>query len=184
MRPTAYKTIRMSNLDAFSHPVDIRTAGSLNNRSLANLPFTSVARWYYTCAHLTTHARTCTLSGMPMTDNYSRRDFLAQTAAAVAFTAASSTLACAPSRNTPPADLNELSATAAIAAMQRGDITAENYARALLDRAAVLGSLNAFRVLTPDTVLEAARAADKARAAGGKLGLDSSKPGERHDETP
>lgn len=108
---------------------------------------------------------------MPMTDNYSRRDFLAQTAAAVAFTAASSTLACAPSRNTPPADLNELSATAAIAAMQRGDITAENYARALLDRAAVLGSLNAFRVLTPDTVLEAARAADKARAAGGKLGL-------------
>ena len=33
MRPTAYKTIRMSNLDAFSHPVDIRTAGSLNNGS-------------------------------------------------------------------------------------------------------------------------------------------------------
>ena len=31
MRPTAYKTIRMSNLDAFSHPLDIRTAGSLNN---------------------------------------------------------------------------------------------------------------------------------------------------------
>jgi hypothetical protein len=38
MRPTAYKTIRMSNLDAFSHPVDIRTAGSLNNSSAKMTP--------------------------------------------------------------------------------------------------------------------------------------------------
>ena len=55
--------------------------------------------------------------------------------------------------------------------MKRGDIKAEDYAPVLLDRATRLDSLNAFRVLTPETVLEAARAADKARAAGGKLGL-------------
>ncbi len=114
---------------------------------------------------------TRTLPQMPMTDNCSRRDFLAQSAAVVALTAASSTLAGARGSDTRYVDLNELSATAAIAAMKRGDIKAEHYARALLDRAALLAPLNAFRVLTPDTVLEAARAADKARAAGGKLGL-------------
>lgn len=108
---------------------------------------------------------------MPVTPDYSRREFLAQTAAAIALTAAGTSLACTPGSDTPRADLHELSATAAIAAMRNGDVQAEDYARALLDRAALLGSLNAFRVLTPDVVLEAARAADKARAAGSKLGL-------------
>jgi len=41
---------------------------------------------------------------------------------------------------------------AAIAAMKSGDIKAEDYAQVLLDRATRLGSLNAFRVLRPDTV--------------------------------
>ena len=94
---------------------------------------------------------------MPMTDNCSRRDFLAQSAAVVALTAASSTLEWARGSDTPYVDLNELSATAVIAAMKRGDIKAEHYARA---------PLNAFRLLTPDTVLEAARggqAADRGR---------------------
>src|ERR1700722_20793906 len=65
----------------------------------------------------------------------------------------------------------ELSATAAVEAMQRGDIKAEDYARALLDRARELSHLNAFRTLNPEMVLEAARTADKRRASGAKLGL-------------
>ena len=65
----------------------------------------------------------------------------------------------------------ELSATAAVDAMQRGDIKAEDYARALLDRARELSHLNAFCTLNPEMVLEAARTADKLRASGAKLGL-------------
>ena len=68
-------------------------------------------------------------------------------------------------------NLTELTATAAVEAMRKGDIKAEDYAGALLARAKELESLNAFRVLEPDKVLEAARDADKARASGGSLGL-------------
>lgn len=106
-----------------------------------------------------------------MMPDYSRREFLAQTAAAVAMAAAGSSLGCKTGRGKLIEELAELSATAAIAAMKSGDIKAENYARVLLDRATRLDSLNAFRVLTPDTVLEAARTADKTRASGGRLGL-------------
>ncbi len=66
--------------------------------------------------------------------------------------------------------LMELDASEAIGAMARGDIKAEDYARALLDRSSRLGTLNAFRVLVADAVLEAARAADKRRASGATLG--------------
>ena len=65
----------------------------------------------------------------------------------------------------------ELSATAAVEAMRNGDIKAEDYARALLDKARDLDSLNAFRILNREMVLEAARAADKARASGAALGM-------------
>jgi mandelamide amidase len=68
-------------------------------------------------------------------------------------------------------DLIELSASDAIAAMVSGDIKAEDYARALLDRSERLQALNAFRILAPDTVLEAARSADKLRTSGAKPGL-------------
>jgi mandelamide amidase len=67
-------------------------------------------------------------------------------------------------------NLIELTATDAIALMQRGDLAAETYARALLARAKQCADLNAFRTFEPDRVLEAARAADKARNAGGALG--------------
>src|SRR5262245_458339 len=106
-----------------------------------------------------------------MTPDCSRREFLSQAAAAVAMAAASSSIACETRRDTSIEQPTELTATAAIAAMKNGDIKAEDYARALLDRATRLNSLNAFRVLTPETVLEAARAADKARASGSKLGM-------------
>ena len=64
----------------------------------------------------------------------------------------------------------DLSAVDAVAAMRNGDIKAEDYARALLDRAAELQSLNAFRTLDREMALEAARAADKKRASGAPLG--------------
>jgi len=66
--------------------------------------------------------------------------------------------------------MTELSATAAVEAMRKGDIKAEEYARALLDKAQELENLNAFRILDREMVLEAARAADKARASGAALG--------------
>ena len=65
----------------------------------------------------------------------------------------------------------ELSASEAVAAMRDGEFTAESYARALLERCAAAQYLNAFITLDPEAVLEAARAADRHRAAGGILGL-------------
>jgi indoleacetamide hydrolase len=67
-------------------------------------------------------------------------------------------------------ELHELSAVEAVAAMTRGDLKAEVYARALLERCAAARALNAFITLEPDRVLEAAREADRARARGARLG--------------
>lgn len=103
--------------------------------------------------------------------NTSRREFLLQSSAtAVLVAAGTASYGCGGSIRVEPADLTELSAADAIAAMVRGDITAEDYAHALLDRSARLQALNAFRVLVPDAVLEAARAADTRRASGATLG--------------
>lgn len=105
-----------------------------------------------------------------MMPDHTRREFLAQAAAAAVIAATGSSLACTTGRRTSLGEPTDLSATDAINAMKNGDIKAEDYARALLDRATRFESLNAFRVLQRDTVLEAARAADKTRAAGGRLG--------------
>ena len=64
----------------------------------------------------------------------------------------------------------ELSASAAVAAMQTGEISALDYAEALLARCAAGAALNAFITLDPAAVRAAARAADAHRAAGGVLG--------------
>jgi mandelamide amidase len=66
--------------------------------------------------------------------------------------------------------LTDLTAVEAAAAMRRGDITAEAYAAALLARAAQYKTLNAFISLEPDSVLQAARNADRARTAKAALG--------------
>lgn len=66
--------------------------------------------------------------------------------------------------------LEELTALQAAAAIARGDITAETYAKALLARAEAAASLHAFIALAPESTLEAARVADKARRAGKVLG--------------
>lgn len=71
---------------------------------------------------------------------------------------------------TSPSTLAALSATDAVTAMRRGEVTAEAYAGALLDRAERLRSLNAFITLDRDVTLSAARAADLRRASGASLG--------------
>lgn len=64
----------------------------------------------------------------------------------------------------------ELSACDAVAAMRAGDISAEAYAEALLAQCEAGRDLNAFITLEPERVREAARTADRLRAAGGSLG--------------
>jgi len=66
--------------------------------------------------------------------------------------------------------LTDLSATEAIAAMRQGDISAVDYATALLQRCEAGKHLNAFITLEPGRVLEAASAADKLRATGAQPG--------------
>jgi mandelamide amidase len=67
-------------------------------------------------------------------------------------------------------DLTQLTIREAAAALQRAEITAEAYADALLARAAQAAALNAFIHHDPAQVRAAARAADLARARGGRLG--------------
>jgi mandelamide amidase len=69
-----------------------------------------------------------------------------------------------------PAALTGLSATEAVRAIRDGELRAEDYAAALLDRAREVEHLNAFRTLNADAVLEAARAADKLRASNRPVG--------------
>lgn len=67
--------------------------------------------------------------------------------------------------------LCELSASAAVALMTSGELSAETYATALLARCGQGAHLNAFISLDAEQVLEQARAADAHRAAGKPLGL-------------
>jgi mandelamide amidase len=65
---------------------------------------------------------------------------------------------------------SDLSAVEAVALMHRGELNAEDYATALLARCDAGRHLNAFISISPETVKEAARAADRLHAAGGRLG--------------
>ena len=67
--------------------------------------------------------------------------------------------------------LTDLTATAAIGLMRSGELSSEQYATALLARCAQFKALNAFITLDPPRVMEQARAADRLRASGAKLGL-------------
>ena len=97
-----------------------------------------------------------------------RRDFLAWSAAL-----ASGAVACSrKDENSSEAmtkSFIDLTASDAVAAMRHGDITAEAYASALLDRCEAGRHLNAFISFEPERVLEAARAADTKRASGAAL---------------
>jgi Asp-tRNA(Asn)/Glu-tRNA(Gln) amidotransferase A subunit family amidase len=104
-----------------------------------------------------------------MNNKTSRREFIAMTAA-VASTAAG----CANSDNQAAAPMNtdmaDLTATEALQAMRDAEISAEEYATSLLARCDATESLNAWRVLDPGKVLEAARAADQHLASGQTVG--------------
>src|SRR5512146_331142 len=67
-------------------------------------------------------------------------------------------------------DLAALTAVEAVRALVRGDLEAEDYARALLYRCREGESLNAFVTLRPERVLEAARECDRRRRSGATLG--------------
>ncbi len=66
--------------------------------------------------------------------------------------------------------LTDLSAVEAVAQMSRGELTAERYAEALLERCDAARELNAFITIEPQRVLEDARARDRERRAGAKPG--------------
>lgn len=63
-----------------------------------------------------------------------------------------------------------LTATEAVDAMTTGTMSAESYAAVLLSRVESLDPLNLFIYLDRDHIMEAARAADQARASGAALG--------------
>jgi mandelamide amidase len=67
--------------------------------------------------------------------------------------------------------IETLTLTAAAAALGSGRIGAEEYARALIERAAQWRHVNAIVAADPERLLEAARAADRARANGQSLGV-------------
>ncbi len=67
-------------------------------------------------------------------------------------------------------DVTALTLTGAARALRDGDMTAESYAAALLDRCAAHVSLNAFIVQDRDAVLSAAHDADAKRRSGATLG--------------
>jgi mandelamide amidase len=101
----------------------------------------------------------------------SRRQFILAASAAAAAGAAgcrSGGPSTTPALNS--AELVELSAVDAVATLTRGNVTAERYASALLSQCERGKPLNAFITLERERVLEAARAADRRRSSGAKLG--------------
>jgi indoleacetamide hydrolase len=98
----------------------------------------------------------------------SRRDFVLGTAAATL--CAGQSLGSAATAVSHGTGLTDLSAADAVRSMTQGDITVERYAEALLARCTSHKALNAFISLEPARVLEQARACDRARHAGAKLG--------------
>ena len=107
---------------------------------------------------------------MPYTNKPSRREFLAWSALAAGAGSCRAPQPPAPSPRLSSNELIELSATDAVRAMRDGELKAEDYAAALLERCEAGKHLNAFITLDANGVLEAARAADRRRAAGGAMG--------------
>src|ERR1700759_5051020 len=70
---------------------------------------------------------------------------------------------------TPDPSLTHLTATEAVGLLRSGDLTAENYTRALLQQALAQRALNALISQDGERLLESARPADRRRAAGASL---------------
>jgi indoleacetamide hydrolase len=111
---------------------------------------------------------------MSTNDNITRRDFAKMTAAVTAM--ASGALGAGSRAAKAAAPARAMTANDAVGAIARGDLTAEEYASALLARADELKDLNACILLNRDGLLEAARAIDMARRKGDKLGRLSGLP--------
>ncbi len=107
-----------------------------------------------------------------MTNSRRRFMLVASAAALCACTRKSSDGNTAVSKPLTPqtAALTELSAVDAVTLMRSGDLPAERYAQALLERCAARADLNAFISLEPEHVLESARAADRLRASNAAVG--------------
>ena len=113
---------------------------------------------------------------MTIPDRISRRRLLAEVSAllaAAAFPGRTNSDAPAVFAASRPeaTDLLALSAVDAVNSLIRGELTAERYATALLERCRAGASLNAFISLEPQHVLEAARGCDLKRRRGAPLGL-------------
>jgi indoleacetamide hydrolase len=106
-------------------------------------------------------------------DPISRRRFLGGVAASAAssWVRAATGAAAAPSEPRASDELRELSAVEAVARLSRGELSAVEYAQALLEQCDSGKSLNAFITLRPEQVLAAARESDRKRHAGHRLGL-------------
>src|SRR5215471_17138018 len=104
---------------------------------------------------------------MDTADGIERREFLVGLSLLTAGVATT----LVPHRLAAAGNMTDLSASTAVEAMRNGDMKAEDYARALLDRAQAAANLNAFRTLDRDMVLQAAQLMDKARASGRPLGM-------------
>ena len=102
--------------------------------------------------------------------NVSRREFLLGASASLLSLGGDGTRVAARDLTENDAPLLNLSAEEAVRAMTMGAVTAERYARALLERCAALHALNAFITIDRVRVLEQARMADHQRARGAKLG--------------
>jgi mandelamide amidase len=102
----------------------------------------------------------------------SRREFVALASASVVAAAAGcrSEKSMAERKEPSTNELVELSAVDVVAKLRNGEVTAERYATALLERCQQGKALNAFITLPQERVLEAARAADRLRSSGAKLG--------------
>ena len=109
-----------------------------------------------------------------MAENHglSRREFivLASASALVATTGSKGEKSIMERKEASTNELLEFSAVDVIAKLRHGDITAERYAEAILQRCQRGKPLNAFITLPQEQVLEAARAADRLRGSGAKLG--------------
>ena len=108
---------------------------------------------------------------MAFDDPTTRRRFLsgAAIAAACAWARGETGPAGTAPQQKSPGDLPSLTASEAVRLLARGEMSAVDYAQALLDRCAAGRSLNAFITQRPEQVLAAARECDRRRHAGGPL---------------
>jgi len=103
----------------------------------------------------------------------SRREFISLvsvSAAAAAATGCKGKNAMMERKEVSTSELLGLSAFDVVAKIRNGEVTAERYAAVLLERCQQAKALNAFITLPQERVLEAARAADRRRSSGARLG--------------